>query len=100
MLQTTLTIMLNCLSYIHYVPHPILFISAYHYSDECITYRGKLLAYYIINSKKNTLKFIKTTISVSIVTMYFNFMDEDCHFRLSSKIISLCVISYVSCLTI
>ena len=38
MVQTTLTIMLNCLSYIHYVQHPILFISAYQYSDECINY--------------------------------------------------------------
>ena len=81
MLPTTLTIMLNCLSYIHYVQYPILFISAYHYSDECINYSGKLLAYYIINYKKNTLKFIKSTISVRIVTLYLNFMDENCHLR-------------------
>ena len=78
--------MLNCLSYIHYVHNPILFISAYHYSDKCINYCIKLLAYYIINSKNNTLKFIKTTISVSIVALYFNFMDEDCHLRVVKEI--------------
>ena len=63
MLQTTLTIMLNCLSYIHYVQHPILFIPAYHYSDECNNFLVCHLLCFMFNHLKHNLKVVQDCIT-------------------------------------
>ena len=77
MLQTTLTIMLNCLSYIHYVQHLILFIPAYHYSDKCNNFLVCHLLCFMFNHLKHNLKVVQDCITLNcLLVVKITLVDE------------------------